>query len=134
ACEIFHKRIALRRATPGTAPLRRARGPAGQHHPGRGPLGAVGGPQGWHRRRLHDPRSAARLRRHAVLPDSGTLEGRQGRAVTATGRYLVGVSTVAAAALFLSFVLPPHDGPTVTLALDVAIDAEGPLVCCEWRH
>ena len=47
--------------------------------------------------------------------------------MTATGRYLVGVSAVAAAALFLSFVLPPHDGPAVRLALGIALAVQGPL-------
>jgi hypothetical protein len=47
--------------------------------------------------------------------------------VTATGRYLVGVSAVAAAALLLSFVLPPVDGPGVRLALGIALVVQGPL-------
>jgi len=47
--------------------------------------------------------------------------------VTATGRYLVGVSAVAAAALLLSFVLPPDDRPGIRLALGIALAVQGPL-------
>jgi hypothetical protein len=47
--------------------------------------------------------------------------------VTAPGRYLVGVATVATAALALSFVLPADDGPGVRLALGVALVLQGPL-------
>ena len=47
--------------------------------------------------------------------------------MTATGRYLVGVSAVAAAALLLSFVLPPDDRPGIRLALGIALAVQGPL-------
>jgi hypothetical protein len=47
--------------------------------------------------------------------------------VTAPGRYLAGAATVAAAALVLSFVLPPDDGPALRLALGIALVVQGPL-------
>jgi len=47
--------------------------------------------------------------------------------VTAPGRYLVGVATVAAAALTLSFVLSPDAGSGVRLALGIALVVQGPL-------
>ncbi len=42
-------------------------------------------------------------------------------------RYLLGVTTVAAAALLLSLVLPPPDRSGVWLALGVALMVQGPL-------
>ena len=47
--------------------------------------------------------------------------------MTALGRYLVGVATVAAATLGLSFAVPPDDGPGVRLALAIALVVQGPL-------
>ncbi len=47
--------------------------------------------------------------------------------MTAPGRYLAGAATVAAAALVLSFVLPPDDGPALRLALGIALVVQGPL-------
>ena len=42
-------------------------------------------------------------------------------------RYLVGVSAVAAAALLLSFVLPPEDRTGVWVAMALALLVQGPL-------
>jgi len=47
--------------------------------------------------------------------------------VTALGRYLAGVATVATATLLLSFVLPSHAGNAVRLALGIALLVQGPL-------
>ena len=47
--------------------------------------------------------------------------------MTALGRYLVGVATIAAATLGLSFALPPDDGPGTRLALGIALVVQGPL-------
>ena len=47
--------------------------------------------------------------------------------MTALGRYLVGVATVAAATLGLSFAVPLDDGPGVRLALGIALVVQGPL-------
>ena len=47
--------------------------------------------------------------------------------MTALGRYLVGVATVATATLLLSFVLPSHAGNGVRLALGIALLVQGPL-------
>src|SRR3989454_9074800 len=55
----------------------------------------MAGPQGGDGRHLHHSGTAARLRRHAVLPDPGACEDGQERAVTPGHRYLLGVTTVA---------------------------------------
>ena len=47
--------------------------------------------------------------------------------MTPGGRYLVGVSAVAAAALLLSFVLPPEARTGVWLATALALLVQGPL-------
>ncbi len=47
--------------------------------------------------------------------------------MTALGRYLVGVATVATATLLLSFVLPSQSGTGVRLALGIALLVQAPL-------
>jgi len=47
--------------------------------------------------------------------------------VTAGRRYLLGVTTVAVAALLLSLVLPPPDQSGVRLALGAALVVQGPI-------
>src|SRR2546422_4965853 len=55
----------------------------------------MAGPQGGDGRHLHHSGTAARLRRHAVLPDPGACEDGQERAVTPGHRYLLAAPSLA---------------------------------------
>src|SRR5207245_9885639 len=128
AFEIFHKRVALRRAGPATAALRRARPPARGHARRLRAARAVAGQEGRDRRRVHHRRRVRRVRRHPVLTDSHAFQGQErGRAVTARGRYVAGLAAVAAAAVALSFVLPPADRRGLWAGLALAVVGDGPL-------